>query len=241
MSININQFTYNGKSSYDDFCLIITETPPFVIAERDVTFSSINGRNGELLTDNHRYKNITKEYKVAALTDEYPLPILIKKIGAWLAASPGYYILYDTYDPNYFYYACYTSKLSFADKIMKLGLATLKFSCKPYKYSFDGQAPIAVTSPQTISNPEDYESKPYIKIFGSGNITLTINDKSYTFSEIDEFICVDSEIMAAYKGTARQDNKIDFIEFPTLAPGTNSITFSGNVDHIEIIPRWCAL
>lgn len=119
--INLNQFTYNGKRSYDDFCLIITETPPFVFAERDVEFTSVSGRSGDIITDNGRYKNVQKEYKVTALTDTYPLPLLVQKVAAWLETTANYGILTDTYDPNYFRYACYTGKISFFRQIVKTG------------------------------------------------------------------------------------------------------------------------
>ena len=239
--MNINQFKYNGKRSYDDFCLIITETPPFVIPERDITFDSINGRSGDLLTDNGRFKNVQKEYKVAALTDDFPLPLLVKKIASWLISSPNYCILSDTYDPNYFWYACYTGKISVADKLLKLGTATLKFNCKPYKFSFEGQRPITITAPGPIWNPEDLESTPYMKITGSGNITLSVNNASFAFSGIDGYIEIDGELMAAYKGTELQNNKISFVDFPKFVSGWNDISYTGNVEKIEIVPRWCAL
>lgn len=239
--MNLNQFTYNGKRSYDDFCLIITETPPFVIPEHDISFDSIEGRSGDLLTDNNRYKNVTKEYKVTALTDDFSLPLLVKKIAAWLVTSPNYHILTDTYDPNYFWYACYQGKISFADKLLKLGSTTLKFNCKPYKYSFEGQTPITLTTPQTIWNPEDAESTPYMKITGSGNVTLSINNASFAFTGVDGYIEIDGELMAAYKGMELQNDKISFASFPSLVPGANHIATVGNVSKIEIVPRWCAL
>ena len=237
----INQFTYDKKRSYDDFCLIITETPPFVFPERDITFESVNGRSGDLLVDNGRFKNVQKEYKVALLTDDFSLPLLAKKVAAWLLPSPNYRVLTDTYDPNYYRLACFSGKISVADKLLKLGETTLRFNCKPFKYSFEGQKPISISAPCMIWNPEDCESAPNIKITGSGNVTLSINNASFAFTGIDGFIEVDSELMAAFKGTSLQNDKISFVDFPLLAPGWNEISYTGNVESIEIVPRWCAL
>ena len=239
--INLNQFTYNGKRSYDDFCLIITETPPFVFAERDVEFTSVSGRSGDIITDNGRYKNVQKEYKVTALTETYPLPLLVQKVAAWLETTANYGILTDTYDPNYFRYACYTGKISFSDKLLKLGAATLKFDCKPFKYSFEGQKEIRISTATRLWNPEDIASTPYIKIVGSGDITLTIGNSSFAFTGIEDYIEIDGDLMAAYKATELQNNKISFVDFPKFAPGWNHISFTGDVKEIAIVPRWCAL
>lgn len=58
-------------------------------------------------------------------------------------------------------------------------------------------------------NAEFFPSSPYIKITGSGTVTLTINNASFTFSDIDEYIEIDSEAMNAYKGTVAKNNKND--------------------------------
>ena len=238
---NTNQFIYNGKRSYDDMCLIITETPPFVIAERDVTFTSIPGKSGDLIEDNGRYKNVTKSYTVAILSDTFDLPLLVKKIAAWLGAPGGYIILSDTYDPNYFRYAKYSGNINIADILLKIGTAKLNFNCKPYKYSFDGQQTVTIGTAGVLYNPENFASVPYIKIAGSGNITLSIGNASFAFKNVDGYIEIDGEIMAAYKGAELQNDKISFVGFPALAPGANHISAVGNVSKIEIVPRWCTL
>lgn len=238
---NTNQFIYNSKRSYDDMCLIITETPSFVIAERDVTFTSIPGKSGDLIEDNGRYKNVTQSYTVAILSDPFDLPLLVKKIAAWLGAPSGYIILSDTYDPNYFRYAKYSGNINIADILLKIGTAKLNFNCKPYKYSFDGQQTVTIGTAGILYNPEDFASAPYIKITGSGNITLSIGNASFAFKNVDGYIEIDGEIMAAYKGTELQNDKISFMGFPALAPGANHIATVGNVSKIEIVPRWCTL
>ena len=238
---NTNQFIYNGKRSYDDMCLIITETPPFVAAEREVEFTSIPGKSGDLIEDGGRYKNVTIPYTVAALTDPFDLPLLVKKIAAWLGATGGYFILSDTYDPNYFRYARYSGNLNIADILLKIGTAQLNFNAKPFKYSFDGQQAITISASGVIYNPEGFASIPYIKITGNGDITLSIENSSFAFKGVNGYIEIDSEIMAAYKGEELQNDKISFSDFPTLAPGANHISTVGNVSKIEIVPRWCAL
>lgn len=237
----MNQFTYKGKKSYDDMDLIITETPSIVSPERDIVFTSIDGRNGDIIEDNGRFRNVDVEYRVAAIPDSLTLPVLARKIKGWLQGEIGYFVLTDTYDPLYFRYGCYIGNLNIEDVLQQIGNATLKFNCKPFKYSFDGQNIINITANTSLVNPEEFTSSPYIKIVGTGNVTMAINNTSFTFTGIDEYIEIDSEMMLAYKGTALQNTKINFTSFPKLAPGTNNISFTGFVTEIDIKPRWCAL
>lgn len=237
----INQFSYNGKRSYDDMGLIITETPAFSSPERDITFTSVSGRNGDIVTDNKRFKNTEGTYKVAAATDVFSPEQTARKIRHWLQGEVGYFVLADTYDPNYFRYACYSGKIDIENKLRLLGKATLKFNCKPFKYRTDGQKEIRMTEPGRVYNPEDWESAPHIKIVGSGDITISINNASFAFRGIEEYIEVDSEMQMAYKGVELQNDKTTFLTPPALSPGENNISFTGAVDEIIIIPRWCCL
>ncbi len=98
-----------------------------------------------------------------------------------------------------------------------------------------------MTSSGSITNPENYESQPYIKITGSGTVTLTINSKAYKINSISSYIELDSEFMSAYKGSTLCNNQIAFTEFPLLQPGSNTISWTGSVSRIEIVPRWRTL
>lgn len=237
----INQFSYNGKRSYDDMGLIITELPAFSSPERDITFTSVSGRSGDIVTDNKRFKNAEGKYKVAAATDTFSPEQTARKIKRWLQGEAGYFVLSDTYDPNYFRYACYSGQLDIENKLRLLGKATLKFNCKPFRYRIDGRQEIHITEPRKIYNPEDWESAPYIKIVGSGNITLSINNDTFAFLNVDGYIELDSEMHMAYKGTELQNDKVTFTTPPAFLPGLNNLSFTGAVDKIIIIPRWCCI
>lgn len=50
-----------------DFGLLVVEKGSFKGAERDITYTSVAGRSGDLITDNGRYKNIKVPYKLSLL------------------------------------------------------------------------------------------------------------------------------------------------------------------------------
>ena len=57
-------------------------------------------------------------------------------------------------------------------------------------------------------------AKPYIKIYGSGNISLHINSDTFTFENVSDYIEIDSETMNAYKGQSLQNNVMSGDGFP---------------------------
>ena len=231
---------FNGHSSLE-YGLLITGKGSYKGAQRDITYTSIPGRSGDLVTDNGRYKNVKIPYSLALLnTTEWGFDELTRLIKGWLLSEQGYFPLWDSYDGKYYRLASYSNEVDIEQELRDLGKLKLSFNCKPFKYSFEGQRTVEMTAAGTLYNAEQFESKPYIKIVGSGTITLTINSAAVTLSNVDGYIEIDSEMMNAYKGTTAANSQMSGA-FPVLAPGKNNIAWTGNVTRLEIVPRWCCL
>ena len=106
---------------------------------------------------------------------------------------------------------------------------------------FEGQKTLTYQSAGEIYNPEAWESKPYIKLYGSGNITLSVGGQTWRVTGVSEYIEIDSEAMLCSKGQLPQNSKLHGDGFPTFPTGWSTIMTTGNVQKIEIIPRWCTL
>lgn len=233
---------FKGHSSLE-YCLLIAEKASYKGAARDVTYTSVAGRSGDLITDNGRYKNVKLSYKLALLnTSPHSFNKLVRLIKQWLYnGGHGYFKLWDSYDGAYYRLASLADEINVEQELAALGSLSLKFNCKPYKYSFEGERAIELSQAGSIYNAEAYESKPYIKIFGSGNATLYINNNAYNFTDIADYIEVDSELMNAYKGTTPANNQMKGAGFPIFQPGYNNISWNGGITRLEIVPRWCTL
>ena len=232
----MNSFTFNGTSSAE-FGLYISEKKIYSIPARDVNFHSVPGRSGDVLIDNDRYENIIVSYTVGLKN----IKGNIRKIKEWLC-KPGYLKLTDTYQPNYFRYACFCSSLDVVELLENVGTAQINFNCKPFMYFKTGESSITITkSGTTINNPSGFDSYPLIRIYGTGAVTLSINNKSYNFTQVSPHIICDSELMNCYYSSVLKNNVINFTEFPVLEPGANLIEFTGTVTRILITPRWQTL
>ena len=240
-------FTYNGRSSAD-FGLHIEKKDVFSAPEYAVEFISIPGRSGDIINPNRRFANIKVTYTVfLARKNATALAAALRDIKGWLYSEPDrYHEITDSYDAGYFRYGVISGNLDIEEQLNKVGSFTVTFNCKPYKYSFAGQQTVSVDASElTITNPTAFESKPYIKLYGSGAVALNISSNgstnSWTISAIDEYIEIDSELMNCFKGTVLKNDTVTGDGFPMLKPGTTTVACAGNVQRIEVIPRWCCL
>lgn len=231
----MNLFSFDNQRS-SDFGLYVAEKDIWSAPAYDQQLVSVPGRNGDVIIDNGRYENIDVSYTCYC----GDLQTNIKNIKLWLC-RPGYFQLTDTYDPMYFRYAVFASKLKIDEMLSNVGRFQLVFNCKPFKYNVLGLVKQTFTSGGTITNPESFSSLPYIKLTGSGAVTLYINSKAYSFTSIPTYLEINTGLMSCYKGSALHNDKIGFSEFPILEPGDNNISWTGNVSKLEIIPNWRTL
>ena len=172
------------------------------------------------------------------------LAAVLRDIKGWLYSEPDrYHELTDSYDVKYFRYGVISGNLDIEEQLNKIGCFTVTFNCKPFKYSFAGQQTIAEGNPRLIvTNPTAFDSKPYIKIYGSGTVRLMIQPEGqgttiWVLSGVDEYIEIDSELMNCFKDTVLKNDTVTGEGFPVLKPGENTIACAGNVRRVEVVPR----
>ena len=238
-------FTYNGRSSAD-FGLHIEKKDVFSAPSYDAEFISIPGRSGDIINPNRRFANIKVTYTVfLARKNIAALAAVLRDIKGWLYSEPDrYHEITDSYDAGYFRYGVISGNLDIEEQLNKIGCFTVTFNCKPYKYSFAGQETVAADASElTITNPTAFESRPYIKLYGSGVVALMMQPqgRGMMISNLDEYIEIDSELMNCFKDTTLKNDTVTGDGFPMLKPGTTTIACAGNVQRIEVIPRWCCL
>ena len=232
---------FKGINSLD-LCLLIKSKQSYDAPARDKTLKSVPGRNGDLIIDNGRYKNIQIKYTLSILRQgNITFEDLADKIKDWLLVDNGYDVLWDSYDPRYYRIATVTSGFTLSKELKDVGEFGITFNCKPMRYAYDGQGKISLpSSGGSIYNPYSYNSAPYMKIYGSGNISVHINNQTVNIDNVDEYIEIDSETMLAHKGLISKNNDMSG-DFPVFVPGENAIEFTGTVTGADIVPRWCRL
>ena len=241
-----NYFIFNGHSSLE-LGIKIKSKNIYSSPKRDLSLVSVPGRDGELVNSNKRYGNATITYTCflpAKSIDE--LNTKIRNVKKMLyVGSDSYHELTDSYDPDFLRYAIFNSKLDITDQVNKIGSFTITFSALPFKYLITGLESVEMGDDDSIFNPYPFESKPYLKIIGNGNVQITISNSKgtsvYRFNNVNGYVECDSELMNVYKDTVLKNSDFEADNFPTFVAGENVIDFSGSISSVLVIPRWRCL
>ena len=140
----------------------------FSAPEYEVDFLSIPGRDGDLIAGNGRFPNIQVTYSVFLPAKSISeLSRKITAVKAWLYSDlNSYHTLSDTYDMDFFRYGVFATKLDIEDEMNRIGVFTVSFSCKPFRYSEAGQQKVSVASGDVLVNPYPFISRPVLRIEG---------------------------------------------------------------------------
>ena len=222
----IPYFIFNNIDSKD--YLIINKLPSIFKAERNIEKIEIEGRDGFLTIDDETYKGTIKsvECTIKDLKD-------IDFICSWL--DGGGEVIFSN-EPEKIYKAVIINQIEFKKVFVKIHSFLIQFEVQPHKYSI-GNEIITLEATGTIFNSGSANSRPIIKVFGSGAITLTVNGLNVVLTNVVDYVTIDSNLEDAFKDLVYKNTDMQG-EFPLLKVGNNNISFAGSVTKIEITPNW---
>lgn len=232
----INYLTFAGKST-NEFGIWISGESTYGAPERNIQSQEVAGRNGNLLLDMGNFRNISVSYPAAIKRD---MPSRFRDFVNFAGSRVGYQRLEDTYHPYEYRMARFISKMSVdtAGYMNRSGQFTLEFDCKPQRFLKSGEEAIEFTQNGILYNRTEFETKPFLRVYGSGAGTVGIGSNTITISAISEYVDIDCEIMDAYKGAINCNSMVSFTNDIVLKPGNNNIAKSGNISKVVITPRW---
>lgn len=206
------------------------------------TFTA-NGRNGTLLLDLKRYENINHAYSVIFTpSDGVSALNKYKRFRDEMYALEGYKTLYDSFNTQEHYTAYVSDVLQPTVTTERDMVRTrIKFSRKPERFLNSGDTVAEFTQDGIITNPTSYESKPMLRIYGTG--TVYIGAQAIQISSADVYTDIDCDAMLCFKGLENKGTLVNFTNhaFPTLKAGTNTVTLGNGITKVEITPRWYTL
>lgn len=228
-------FTFNSKKS-SDLGLIVEKATINKTPARPYDLQKIPGRAGMLIVNSSidELENVEITYTVGCKD----ISANRDAIAECLFGASSYAKLIDSSETDCYRLAICTSGQDWDEQILNFGTAKLVFSCKPFRFLTSGDTKTTLTASGKITNPTAYSSLPYIKITGSGNINLFIAGKSYAFVNVGSYIECDSSLQMVYTGTSGKSDRANFDTFPELVPGDNTVSWTGTVSKVEIIPHW---
>lgn len=226
----VREIFFNGLGSYTDLGLYIEliENIQFPIKQYDL----IDIAGGETLSVEGNETDIVIEYSLVSRNKgtEY-----VNRIRKWLYDIKDFKLI-DTSEPN-LYYKVKKIECEGVDTMSQQGTRVkISFTCSNYRKYIQEEL-LTIVAPTSIYNYHDIASKPYIKIYGNGDINLSINNNVTQLRGVADYIELDGELQDCYKDNQLCNNKM-VGDFPSLSNGLNNISWSGNISKLEILPRY---
>lgn len=204
-----------------------------------VEIETIQGRNGDLVYYTGSYENRSGSASCFCLQED--VEKAIRSSGRFLMMKKGYRRLETSDDPDHFWLARVENTPNIEQRMRKLAPFEIGFDCKPQRFVKAGENSIVFTSNGALFNQYGQIALPFITLYGQGAGTLTIGDCVIEVNTLDGTLHLDSETQNAYNDKGNQNSNVNAPIFPKLHDGENLIAWDGEIERVEIIPRWWEL
>lgn len=238
----MHYFKYKNKKS-SDVHLEIKSDMLYTSPSADIELLPIPGKDGEVAISKDRLNGTSLPFPCSIrLPEDKTIEAVSSEISNWLKIDPEWSELTYTADPGFVYIALFYEEYNIERMLSWYGKVVLPFRIKPYKYYKDGLIELPLSNGQTVENIGTRPSKPLIKVVGSGDMQLTINDYVVNLQSVQDGVLLDSlaESIHSLDGESPQWDKLYTYPFPKLKLGNNTIRWTG-ADSVSIIPRWEAV
>ena len=225
-------FIWKGKRC-TEYGIHVLEQPPITIPAERATFTTIPGRPGRLTMlegyDVYDDLILTAQCIISNPNNIHTIASYLKGSGKVAFANR----------PGGFYYARIVNQIPF-EKILRGNphrSFAVNFRCQPFWYPENVPVETLTASTSLLINPGSVYSEPTITVYGSGEITLMVGTQIVELTDIEDSITLNTSLMEAYKDTTSMNSCMSG-DFPTLPPGQNAISWTGNVTKVVIQPNW---
>lgn len=216
---------YKGVNS-QDLGLNLEKDPPRMTPKKRVTEITIPGRQGTLTQSDGTYEPFTRETKFVLMD----LSRVQEICALYTDSGP---LTFDD-EPDKVYQARVVNELNPEWFTAGWRNLTVQFECQPFARELNPQTATFIAAGSLYNVGTVDKAYPTIKVYGAGNITVTVNGKTFTVQGVTASAIIDCENMLAYEGSTLLTTSGDY---PVLPLGKSTISFSG-ATKIEITPNW---
>lgn len=227
-----------GNINCKDYGVFVSDAGIYASPEPDYTSYEIAGRNGDLHINNGRYKNVDITYQ-AFIAHEFEDRFV--PFRSAILSQDGYVRIEDDFKQDMYRLGRLKSGIEGKIKLARgIGTFELEFDCKPQWYLKSGENETVFTENGSILNPTVFPSKPLIRVYGKGTVTVGTNVFVINTAGT-EFIEIDTDSKQAYEGTANRNSNIKVNQWGSLTSGNNTITLGTGITKVTVKPRWYEL
>lgn len=220
---------FNGNNSLS-LNLYLENYPSIPITNEDYEEIPVEGRNGNLIVNKGTYPDKNIPFTFTILSPQ--IDIDFEKIYDWFTEIEDNRLIFGRYD------RCYRVKKVIFGNIQKefrtIGEFDVTFLCESFAQDLDSEIHEITTNGFKFYYAGNAPGDNLIKVYGNGNIQLTINGETMRIDNVSDYVEIDSNLLQVRNqdGTSKDDDSLgDFILF---TKGENIISYTGTVTKIVI-------
>lgn len=210
--------------------LFLENYPSIPITNEDYEEIQIEGRSGNLIINKGTYPDKKIPFIFTILSPR--IDIDFEKIYEWLTEIEDNRLIFGRSD------RCYKVKKVIFGNIQKefrsIGEFDVTFLCEPFAQDLTKTVHEITSSGFKINYNGNAPGDTLIKIYGNGNIQLTVNDETMQINNVTDYVEIDSNLLQVRNkdGTSKDNDTLgDFVLF---TKGENIISYTGSVAKVII-------
>lgn len=210
--------------------LFLENYPSIPIANEEYEEQPVEGRSGNLIINKGTYPDKKIPFTFTILSPR--IDIDFEKVYEWLTEIEDNRLIFGRGD------RCYKVKKVIFGNIQKefrsIGEFDVIFLCEPFTQDLTKTTHEITKSGFKINYNGNAPGDTLIKVYGSGNIQLTINGETMQISNVNNYIEIDSDLLQVRNqdGTSKDNDTLG--DFVLLTKGENTISYTGSVTKIVI-------
>lgn len=220
---------FNGDRSLS-LNLFLENYPSIPIANEEYEEQPVEGRSGNLIINKGTYPDKKIPFTFTILSPR--IEIDFEKVYEWFTEIEDNRLIFGRSD------RCYKVKKVIFGNIQKefrsIGEFDIIFLCEPFTQDLTKTVHEITKSGFKINYNGNAPGDTLIKVYGSGNIQLTINGETMQINNVNNYIEIDSDLLQVRNqdGTSKDDDTLG--DFILLEKGENTISYTGSVTKIII-------
>lgn len=229
MRLKQGEAYFNNNSSLN-MNIFLENYPEIPIATEEYEEVKVEGRNGSLYINKKTYidKPITFTFTLVSSAFE----IDFEEVYKWLTDIQDNRLVWGREDRCYL-----VKKVTFGNlkkEFRSFGEFDVTFICEPFGCDLE-ETDIDITSNNfKLLYQGTQEATPILRVYGTGDITLTINKEAFEVKNISNYVDIDSKLLEVRDNSGGSKDNDTLGNFPILANGLNTISYSGTVTKINI-------
>lgn len=220
---------FNNNTSIN-LNLFLENYPSIPIANEDYEEIPVEGRNGTLFINKGTYPNKVVPFVFTILSEE--IEVDFDKVYEWLTEIEDNRFVFGRID------RCYIVKKVIWGDLQKefrsIGEFSVDFVFEPFMRDIEKIEYTITTSGFKFEYFGNAPAEPLIKVYGSGNIQITINGETMQINNLVDYVEIDSKLMQARNLDLTSKDDDTQGDFALFTKGENTIDYTGAVTKIIV-------